>query len=82
MKSYKKLIFFQEFDVVCIGKGDEMRKYPVVKGKEEWRKLLKSKFPEEHKAIDTFFELVEAASGSARFAKFKNRKPYRDVKIF
>jgi hypothetical protein len=39
----------------------------VVKGKEEWRKMLKSKFPEEHPAIDKFFKLVEAASGSARF---------------
>lgn len=53
-----------EFDNIWIGKGDEKRKYPVVKGKEEWRKSLKSKFPKETKAIDKFFELVDKASST------------------
>jgi hypothetical protein len=55
-----------EFDNVVIGKGDQARKFPVIKGKEEWIKSLKTKFPKETEAIDKFFVLIEAATGSAR----------------
>ena len=55
-----------EFDNVVIGKGDQVRKFPVTKGKEEWIKSLKTKFPKETEAIDKFFGLIEAATGSAR----------------
>jgi len=53
-----------EFDVVSIGYGEEHRTYPITTGFENWMKLLKKQFPEEEKAIDKFFEIVDEYSGN------------------
>ena len=47
----------EEFDQVSIGYGDQNRRYPVVANK--WKEVLKEQFPEEHKAIDEFFKLID-----------------------
>jgi hypothetical protein len=57
----------QEFDVVQIGEGDSMRRYPVPKGREEWKSSLLQKFPSEAEAIQKFFKLVDDATASRRF---------------
>jgi len=54
----------EEFDVVQIGLGEEGRRYPVVAGKDKWRKLLKEQFPKETVAIDKYFEMMEATKAS------------------
>ncbi len=46
------------YDVVTIGYGDDRKDYPVVKGIEDFRSVLKKTFPSEHDAIDKYFELV------------------------
>ena len=51
-----------EYDVVSIGYGKENRKYPVNKNKEIWKANLKRWFPEEHGAIDEYFELQRMSS--------------------
>lgn len=53
-----------EYDVVSIGYGKENRKYPIVAGFENWKKLLKSQFPGEDEAIDTFFKLLDQYGGA------------------
>ena len=53
-----------EFDVVQIGGADEGRRYPVVAGRDKWRKLLKEQFPKETAAIDKYFEMMQATKAS------------------
>jgi len=42
------------FDVIKIGSGKEMRTYPVCKGEEKWKASLKKAFPKEEHAINRF----------------------------
>ena len=57
---------FQAYDIVHIGKGENARRYPVLKGKDNWIKSLKERFPDEHEAIDKFFDLIDQATSSRR----------------
>lgn len=54
----------EAYDVVSIGYDDENRQYPVLAGFPEWSKTLKKAFPEEHEAIDRFFDLIKEYSAS------------------
>lgn len=47
-------------DRVELGTGDDRTTHDVVKGKEEWKAELKSKFPGEHDAIDKLFVAMRA----------------------
>jgi len=56
-----------EFDVVEIEytKESTRRSYPVASGFEPWKKQLKSQFPEEHEAIDKYFEHLRVPAKSS-----------------
>ena len=55
------------FDWVSIGYGEENRMYPVwCSGKnDKWKNDLKDRFPNEHEAIDKFFNALKLEKGTA-----------------
>jgi all-trans-retinol 13,14-reductase len=53
-----------DYDVVTIGYGDAMKRYPVNKDHDVWKRFLKKQFPDEEAAIDQFFELLKKYAGS------------------
>merc|ERR1712055_1238183 len=54
----------EEFDVCQIGYEEEARVYPVKKGIQEWKSLLKKQFPNETKAIDKYFVMMNTTKAS------------------
>jgi len=63
------------YDTVSIGYGDENRQYEIVTGSDNWRKLLKTQFPDEVEAIDKYFQLMEACSRSSVFSAIMKLLP-------
>ncbi|XP_063077027.1 inactive all-trans-retinol 13,14-reductase-like [Engraulis encrasicolus] len=49
----------QHFDHIYIGSGEEHRQYSMYYGKEEMAAHLKKQFPEDTKAIETFFKVMK-----------------------
>jgi len=54
----------EEFDVCQIGYQEEARVYPVKQGIQEWKSLLKKQFPNETKAIDKYFIMMNTTKAS------------------
>lgn len=49
----------QHFDTIQIGLGEEMREYTVLSGKTEMKQHFLKQFPEDTKAIETFFQIMK-----------------------
>ena len=53
------------FDVVVAdAMSPQQRQYDIPSGRGEWKKLLKQQFPQEEKAIDEFFGMVQRVHNS------------------
>ena len=50
--------------VVADAMSPLQRQYDIPSGRGEWKKLLKQQFPQEEKAIDEFFEMVQRVHNS------------------
>ncbi len=53
----------ENYDVVTIGYGEEMKRYPVCTGHDKRRAQLKEQFPGEDKAIDEYMDLHKGMMG-------------------
>jgi len=70
------------FDIVHIGYDDKTsRQYPVTTGLEPWRSLLKKQFPDEEKAINTYFDMLKTTSKSSTIHGALKLMPLWLVKI-
>jgi hypothetical protein len=55
------------FDTLVIDAGTpNQRKYSIPSGKGVWKKQMLQQFPDETKAIETFFQMVERASSGTK----------------
>jgi len=70
-----------DFDVIQIGYGSDGRTYPVATGTEAWKSLLKKQFPEEEKAINQYFGLLDASSKTSTIHGAMKLIPLWIVKI-
>uniref|UniRef100_A0A8D3A6B7 Si:ch1073-13h15.3 n=1 Tax=Scophthalmus maximus TaxID=52904 RepID=A0A8D3A6B7_SCOMX len=57
----------QHFDTIQIGLGDERREYTMVSGKTEMKAHLLKQFPDERKAIETFFEIMKVSAKKTHY---------------
>ena len=51
------------YDLITIGYGEDMKKLPVVTGHKARREQLKRQFPGEEAAVDRYMDLHEGARG-------------------
>lgn len=51
-----------QYDTVAIGDLSNPKLFPIVSGKEELKKVLYERFPDEKVAIDKYFELLKVKS--------------------
>ncbi|XP_059494671.1 all-trans-retinol 13,14-reductase [Stegostoma tigrinum] len=51
-----------QYDTIILGKNENLRKYELRRGKQEFIDALKRQFPHEEKAIDKFMKLVKQVS--------------------
>ena len=51
--------FEDVYDIFYVGYGSNKRKHEIPKGNDNWKAKLKRDFPQEHKAIDRYFEMLD-----------------------
>ena len=52
----------KHYDTVLLGYPDNVRSYPILAGKKEFRDALLDKFPDEARAIDKYLEMLAVSN--------------------